>query len=250
MHIAPLKAPRAHPIQEDSLMLGKLRRRLSYANVMATIAVFVALGGSSYAAVQLSANSVGTKQLKAGAVTAKKVKDSSLLVRDFRASQRRLLQGPQGRQGQQGPQGPQGPQGRQGERGPQGPHGERGQQGPQGIQGAPGSARAYGEVQINGAGDFELVPGSTEGVVALEQGGGGNSAACIQLDSSIDAANATTIATSNNRSANTQAWNTQIQVARPLAYCNGVLPNVVEVITTTTDSPGVSTKRAFAFAVM
>ena len=31
-------------------MIEALRRRLSYANVMATLAVFIALGGSSYAA--------------------------------------------------------------------------------------------------------------------------------------------------------------------------------------------------------
>jgi hypothetical protein len=66
----------------------KLRGRLTYANVMATVAVFIALGGASYAATQLPKNSVGAKQLrknavttakiKNGAVTAKKVKDGSL----------------------------------------------------------------------------------------------------------------------------------------------------------------------------
>jgi hypothetical protein len=40
-----------------------LMRRLTYANVVATLALFVALGGASYAAIQLSANSVGTTQL-------------------------------------------------------------------------------------------------------------------------------------------------------------------------------------------
>ena len=43
--------------------------RLSYANVVATLALFVALGGASYAAIVLPANSVGTKQLRPGAVT-------------------------------------------------------------------------------------------------------------------------------------------------------------------------------------
>jgi hypothetical protein len=43
--------------------------RLSYSNVVATIALFIALGGASYAAVALPAHSVGTRQLKAGAVT-------------------------------------------------------------------------------------------------------------------------------------------------------------------------------------
>ncbi|HYG96140.1 MAG TPA: hypothetical protein VD741_03440 [Solirubrobacterales bacterium] len=44
------------------------RPKLSYANVIATIALFVALGGAAIAA-GLPKNSVGTKQLKRGAVT-------------------------------------------------------------------------------------------------------------------------------------------------------------------------------------
>jgi hypothetical protein len=44
--------------------------RLSYANVIATVALFVALGGAAVAA-GLPKNSVGPKQLKRGAVTAK-----------------------------------------------------------------------------------------------------------------------------------------------------------------------------------
>ena len=32
-------------------MIDKLRQRLTYANVMSTLAVFIALGGSSYAAL-------------------------------------------------------------------------------------------------------------------------------------------------------------------------------------------------------
>jgi hypothetical protein len=42
--------------------------RLTYANVVATLALFIALGGASYAAVVLPANSVGPRQLQAGAV--------------------------------------------------------------------------------------------------------------------------------------------------------------------------------------
>jgi hypothetical protein len=57
--------------------------RLSYANVVATIAVFIALGGASYAAVKLPKNSVGTKQLKKSAVTGVKVKNDSLTGKDI-----------------------------------------------------------------------------------------------------------------------------------------------------------------------
>jgi hypothetical protein len=59
-------------------MLAAIRTRLSYANVIATIALFVALGGSSYAALQLPRNSVGTKQLKRNAVTAPKIKRNAV----------------------------------------------------------------------------------------------------------------------------------------------------------------------------
>lgn len=50
-----------------------MRHRLNYANVMATLAVFVALGGGAYAASQLPSNSVGTKQIKKQAVKRKSI---------------------------------------------------------------------------------------------------------------------------------------------------------------------------------
>jgi hypothetical protein len=56
----------------------RLVSRLTYANVMATIAVFIALGGASYAATQLPKNSVGTRQLKNGAVTSAKIKNGAV----------------------------------------------------------------------------------------------------------------------------------------------------------------------------
>ena len=54
------------------------RRLPSPAMVVACIALAVALGGTSYAAIRLPANSVGTTQLKRGAVTAVKVRGNSL----------------------------------------------------------------------------------------------------------------------------------------------------------------------------
>ena len=49
-------------------MLHRLLNRLSYANVVATLALFIALGGTSYAALKLPKNSVGSTQIKTGAV--------------------------------------------------------------------------------------------------------------------------------------------------------------------------------------
>ena len=58
---------------------GYLRR-----HHVALIALFVALGGTSYEAVKLPRNSVGSKQIKRSAVTSVKVKDRSLRPRDFK----------------------------------------------------------------------------------------------------------------------------------------------------------------------
>jgi hypothetical protein len=55
-----------------------IRERLTYANVVATLALVLALGGVSYAATKLPKNSVGTKQIKKGAVTSAKVKKHTL----------------------------------------------------------------------------------------------------------------------------------------------------------------------------
>ncbi len=84
--------------------------------IVGLLALFVALGGTSYAAVVLPKNSVGTRQIKPGgvknsdvagnAVTSRHVKDGSLLLSDFKPG---LLVG--GSVGPQGPRGAQGPKG-------------------------------------------------------------------------------------------------------------------------------------------
>jgi hypothetical protein len=51
-------------------------------NTIALIALFVALGGTAYAATALPTNSVGTKQIKKSAVTGVKVKDNSITGAD------------------------------------------------------------------------------------------------------------------------------------------------------------------------
>jgi hypothetical protein len=56
----------------------RFTRRLSYSNVVATLALFIALGGVSWAAVKLPKNSVTTKSIKKGAVTNAKIKKSAV----------------------------------------------------------------------------------------------------------------------------------------------------------------------------
>ncbi len=58
-------------------MLTAVRQRLSYSNVIATMALFIALGGVAVAA-GLPRNSVGPKQLKRGAVTAAKIRKQAV----------------------------------------------------------------------------------------------------------------------------------------------------------------------------
>lgn len=54
------------------------RRRPSASLVISVIALFVALGGVGYAAVQIPANSVGNSQLKNNAVSNSKIKNNSV----------------------------------------------------------------------------------------------------------------------------------------------------------------------------
>jgi hypothetical protein len=97
---------------------------------MATVALFVALGGSSYAAIKLGRNSVGSRQIAPNAVhrsdlasrsvgTAEVV-NGSLLSEDFRIP-------------------PHGLKGAKGDRGPTGPVGPKGVAGPRGVDGLPGT---------------------------------------------------------------------------------------------------------------
>jgi hypothetical protein len=56
-----------------------MRARLTYANVVATLALFVALtGAGAYAAGELAPSSVGERQLRKGAVTASKIRRDSV----------------------------------------------------------------------------------------------------------------------------------------------------------------------------
>jgi hypothetical protein len=96
---------------------ARLRAKLTYANVMATMAVFIALGGSSYAAVRMTGKdikdgSLTGQDMRTGTLTGKDVKRGSLTGRDVKNGSlgqkelsRRAVQSLTGRTGPQGPQG-------------------------------------------------------------------------------------------------------------------------------------------------
>jgi hypothetical protein len=129
-------------------------------NFVSYLALFVALGGTSYAAIKLPRNSVGSAQLRHNAVTSRKVRDHSLLARDFKAHQL-----PAGRQGEAGPAGAQGARGPAGGAGPQGSRGATGPTGPQGATGATGSQGPAGPMDV--LYNAQSGPASSSGGVAI-----------------------------------------------------------------------------------
>ena len=96
---------------------------------MATLALFIALGGSSYAAVRLSANSVRSREIARNAVKSSEIASSAVGSAEVRNASlqpvdfAKLPTGPKGDKGATGPRGTRGPQGDFGPAGPTGPPG-------------------------------------------------------------------------------------------------------------------------------
>lgn len=89
-------------------MLKRIGSHITYANVMSTLAVFLLLGGTSYAAATgaLKKNSVGAAQIRTGAVHSSEIHDHSVLPQDINSSTIKLFRGQAGPQGPAGPAGP------------------------------------------------------------------------------------------------------------------------------------------------
>jgi hypothetical protein len=127
----------------------RLRHRLSYANVVASVALFLALaGGSAYAATRL----ITGKQIAAGTITAKNVKAKSLLAKDF--ANKQLPAGARGATGATGASGATGP---------------AGPAGATGATGAAGSAVAYAQVLISGTNNATFVGSSVAGFTSVTE---------------------------------------------------------------------------------
>jgi hypothetical protein len=115
-------------------MLTRVITRLTYANVMATLAFFFALGGTAVAGAtvlitgadirdgSITGRDVHNRSLSGSdlgreSVTGKVIRNGSVTLADFRQSDRQRLRGPKG---DVGPQGSQGPKGDPGATGPKG----------------------------------------------------------------------------------------------------------------------------------
>jgi hypothetical protein len=129
--------------------LARILSRLTYANVIATIAIFIALGGSSYAVIHVTGKNVADNSL-----TSADIRDNSLLRRDFKRGELKAasegVPGPQGPQGDAGAKGETGAQGLQGVKGDKGDAGAKGDAGLQGSQGATGIQGPQGTTGTTG----------------------------------------------------------------------------------------------------
>jgi hypothetical protein len=128
-------------------------RRPSHGTVVAYVSLFVALGGTSVAAVTIAKNAVVSRSIKDGqvktadlganAVTSAKVKAGSLLASDLKAGELpAAVPGPQGPAGASGAAGPAGTPGVKGDPGTPGADGTDGTDGTDGVNGAATRVRA------------------------------------------------------------------------------------------------------------
>ena len=153
-------------------MLSRFDRQLTYANVAATLALFVALGGSATAAALINGQNI-----RNGSITANKLKDHTLTATKFAAHQ--LPVGPPGAKGDAGtpgakgdtgspgPQGAPGLTGSAGSPGITGPQGPMGATGPQGTTGATGPQGTTGPSGPSGTGNASEVSHQSGSPVAL-----------------------------------------------------------------------------------
>jgi hypothetical protein len=129
----------ARQSEDRRIQMRNVRKRLTYANVMSTIAVFVALGGGAYAAVSSTPGAGGVIH----GCYAKRNGALRLVATGRKCSKRERAiafnqVGPAGSRGLSGPAGAPGKEG------------TSGKEGAQGKEGAPGSALAFAHVNADG----------------------------------------------------------------------------------------------------
>ena len=195
--------------------LGRIRSPLTYANVMATIAVFGMLtGGGAYAASKIGSkdiakNAVRAKHIKKNHVRAKHIKPGHVRTRhilDGTVTAEKLAEGVEGLQGEPGPQGLPGPQG------PPGP--------------TPSAAASSTDtVEIMGFGQNTILEAeitlATEsrllalGTVTLEGEGGDDDEAVCRIRDGTDRLGATTLTTIPDTKVDTMGMSVSGAAVRP-----------------------------------
>lgn len=122
----------ANPNPRKAGPMRSILRRLSrrHSTAVAYLALFVALGGSAYAAVTITG-----KNIKDGTISGRDVKNRSLGTSKLSATAVGSLTGRRGPAGSQGDSGGRGPIGPKGETGSAGPQGTSGPAGPSGVSG-------------------------------------------------------------------------------------------------------------------
>lgn len=190
-----------------------MRRRTmpSPAMVIALIALFVALGGTGYAATSLTANGSAT---------------TAAARRHHRS-----LRGPRGFRGRTGPQGPVGPQG---------------PQGAQGVQGPAGTAKAYAVIDSTG----RTVPGHALNITDANISIATRGIYCLNLAGvGITASNAVAIATPDYRDPQTGSGDRlQVNTGSGVTDFNDCPAGQIEV--RTYDSTGAFSEEGFDIAFM
>jgi hypothetical protein len=126
---------------------GRQRRWLTPSTVLAFAALFIALGGSAFAA----SNLIHTKDIAPGAVTSAKIKNGGIALKDLSTSTKSSLQGGKGASGSPGNAGASGSPGNTGASGSPGNTGASGSPGSVGASGSSGSNGANGAAGSNGA---------------------------------------------------------------------------------------------------
>jgi hypothetical protein len=217
-------------------MLRPLVRHLR-ANCLAWAALFVALTGTSYAAIKLPAGSVNSRT----------VRDHSLAARDLQPGV--MKPGMRGADGPPGPTGPVGPAGGVGPAGPEGPSGPAGPRGPAGPQGQRGPSSAFAVH----ADDVKVLAG-TNSIVTSDTPNAGAYAivATVSLSDATTPSGATTGVTCALRRAGVAFDNVRVTLAGGSAATQVTLADVVETagnvaitVTCTHDQPsGNVTARA------
>lgn len=135
-----------------------LRSKLTYANVISTLCLFLVLGGgAALAAGKLAKNSVGTRQIKNGAITGPKIRKGSIEATKLTSLAITTLKGNAG---------PKGAKGTTGAKGATGAKGDRGAVGPQGPAGAAANPGASATVLISPSVGFQ---GTHPGFSAVER---------------------------------------------------------------------------------